>query len=163
MAHFQGFLLTSHQVISVALQENVVKLPMPCTTLRSEATMPLEPTADRFCLIVDDEPAIRKYLKAILQRGQIQSIEAESPVRALQLLQQFGNKINLIITDIQMPGDMDGIDLAYSVRNSDPTLPVILISGYADKKIPANFPFVQKPFDAQAILDTVSMVTLALN
>ncbi len=126
--------------------------------------MPPEPnTADRFCLIVDDEPAVRAYLKTILQHGKIQSVEAESSVRALQLLRQFGAKINLVITDIQMPGDMDGIDLAYSVRNSAPKLPVILISGYADKKVPACFPFVQKPFDVKAILDTVSQVTQAFN
>jgi DNA-binding NtrC family response regulator len=126
--------------------------------------MPPEPNiAGQFCLIVDDEPAVRTYLRAILRRGQIQSIEAESPVKALQLLRQFGTKITLIITDIQMPGDMDGIDLAYWVRNSAPGLPVILISGYADKPVPTCFPFVQKPFDAEAILDTVSKVTLALN
>jgi DNA-binding NtrC family response regulator len=141
----------------------MVTLPMPCTT-STEATMPLEPNAsDRFCLIVDDEPAVRTYLKAILQRGQIQSFEAESPARALQLLQEFGTRINLVITDIQMPGDMDGIDLAYSVRNSAPTLPVILISGYADIAIPASFPFVRKPFDAKAILETVKRAILALN
>jgi DNA-binding NtrC family response regulator len=110
----------------------------------------------RLCLIVDDEPAIRTYLKSVLQRGQIQSIEAESPAKALQLLQKLGTQISLIITDIQMPGDMDGVDLAYWVRNAAPRLPVILISGYTDKEIPLSFPFLQKPFDSTAILEAVS-------
>jgi DNA-binding NtrC family response regulator len=117
---------------------------------------------ERLCLIVDDEPAVRRYLKAILQRDQIQSMEAESPAKALQLLGEFNGLIDLIISDVQMPGDMDGIDLAYSVRNSSPALPVILISGYSGKTVPANFLFVQKPFDSQAILDAVNKATQAL-
>lgn len=118
----------------------------------------------RLCLIVDDEPAIRTYLRDVLQRGQIQSIEAESPAKALQLLKELGTQINLIITDIQMPGDMDGVDLAYSVRNAAPRLPVILISAYADnKEIPPSFPFLQKPFDSKAILEAVSRAIADLN
>lgn len=58
-----------------------------------------------------------------------------------------------------MPGEMDGIDLAYSVRQSFPALPVILISGYADedavKQAAANFEFIQKPFVPEAILVAV--------
>jgi len=72
----------------------------------------------RVCLIVDDEPVIRKYLRLVLQRIDLQSLEAKDAVEALRILRERGDQINLVITDIKMPGDMDGIDLAYSMQNS---------------------------------------------
>jgi YesN/AraC family two-component response regulator len=57
---------------------------------------------------------------------------------------------------------MDGIDLAYSVRNTFPAVRVILISGYDDtesmKKAAASFEFIQKPFVPEAILMAVKKV-----
>ena len=113
-------------------------------------------TTARTCLIVDDEPSIRTYLRAILQRGQIHSLEAESAAQALGIVQKLGGRLDLIVCDFKMPGDMDGIDLAYSVRNSFPGLPVILISGYGDveavRQAAAKFEFIQKPFVPETIL-----------
>jgi DNA-binding NtrC family response regulator len=59
-----------------------------------------------------------------------------------------------------MPGDMDGADLAYSVRHSFPNLPVILISGYSEEESAKSawnrtFPFIQKPFVPDTILSAV--------
>jgi DNA-binding NtrC family response regulator len=109
---------------------------------------------NRVCLVVDDEPVIRKYLRLILQRIGIQSIEADNAVEALRLLQKVGDEISLVITDIKMPGDMDGIDLAYSAQNSFSNLPVILISGFVDQ-VPAGFTFVRKPFMADELLKAI--------
>src|SRR3954447_26031735 len=109
---------------------------------------------DRVCLVVDDEPVIRKYLQLILQRIGLQSLEAENAVEALRILQKLGAEISLVITDIKMPGDMDGIDLAYSVQNSFASIPVILISGFVDKA-PAGFAYLRKPFSADELLKAV--------
>lgn len=105
------------------------------------------------CLIVDDEPAIRAYISVLLRHKGIVSLEAEDAVEALRIL-RLGGQIDLLITDIQMPGDMDGIDLAYSVRNSFSSLPVILMSG-AVEKAPNGFTFVSKPFQADQILNAI--------
>jgi DNA-binding NtrC family response regulator len=117
---------------------------------------------DRICLIVDDEPAIRSYLRAILQRAGIQSLEADGASQALGIIQKLDGRLDLIVCDIKMPGDMDGIDLAYSVRNSFPALPVILISGYGDveavKQAATKFEFIQKPFVPETILAAVKKV-----
>ena len=114
---------------------------------------------DRICLIVDDKPAIRTYLRAILQRERIQSLEAESATQALRIVQKLAGRLDLIVCDIKMPGEMDGIDLAYSVRSTFPAVSVILISGYADveavKKAAAIFDFIQKPFVPETILMAV--------
>jgi DNA-binding NtrC family response regulator len=64
-----------------------------------------------------------------------------------------------------MPGDMNGIDLAYSVRNRFPGVPVILISGFlgegATEK--AGFELLRKPFVPETILDAVRRVMQALD
>jgi YesN/AraC family two-component response regulator len=53
-----------------------------------------------------------------------------------------------MVCHIKMPGEMDGIDLAYSVRQSFPAVPAILISGYAGveavKKVAATFDFLPR-------------------
>jgi DNA-binding NtrC family response regulator len=107
------------------------------------------------CLVVDDEPAIRAYLKSILQRKNVRALEASDAVEALRVLQKHGNGIDLIITDIQMPGDMDGVDLAYSVKRSHPAIPVLLISGNVNNGSAGRFTFVQKPFLPETILETI--------
>jgi DNA-binding NtrC family response regulator len=104
---------------------------------------------ERVCLVVDDEPAIRAYLKNILARANVQTLEASNAIQALRILQKAGTGIDLVVTDIEMAGEMDGVDLAHSVRNSHPSLPVILISGRHDGVAGGRFPFVQKPLPAQ--------------
>src|SRR4051794_29040297 len=111
------------------------------------------------CLIVDDEPAIRAYLGILLQSKGIRSLEAENGVDALRILQKLGDEIDLLITDIHMPGDINGVDLAYSVKNMFSCIRVILISADIEKA-PADFTFVRKPFKADAILNAVDKVML---
>lgn len=113
-----------------------------------------DPMTERICLIVDDDPAIRRFLAAVVERKGFQSLEAESAVAALRLLWKKRAQIELLITDIQMPGEMDGLDLAYSVKNSFSTLPVIVVSGSHDKA-PIDFTFVRKPMMPEAILSAI--------
>src|SRR3954463_10119133 len=101
------------------------------------------------CLIVDDEPEVRTYLSALLLSRGIQSLEAENAVAAIRILQTLGDEIDLLISDIQMPGDINGVDLAYAAKNLISGVPVILVSGDADKT-PNGFTFIQKPFTTDA-------------
>jgi DNA-binding response OmpR family regulator len=73
----------------------------------------------------------------------------------LQLLRKFRDRIDLVITDIRIPGDMDGLDLAHLARKSLPDLPVILISPDGDNA-PAGFEFVHKPFRPAAIFNAIT-------
>lgn len=109
------------------------------------------------CLVVDDEVSIRRYLKLILQNAQFQVVEAGDADQALQVLQQ-SSSIDLIISDVLMPGSMNGLDLAYSIRRRSPELPIIIISGYVnleDNPWMGSFSFVQKPFTAASIMAEV--------
>ena len=114
---------------------------------------------ERLCLIVDDEPALRTYLRTLLRRRGIQVLEAENAVKALRILHKLGGEIDLLITDIQMPGGMDGVALAHSVNNLFSFVPIILISGNVEKA-PAGFTFVQKPFSADEILNAIDKAML---
>jgi CheY-like chemotaxis protein len=111
------------------------------------------------CLVVDDEPPVRAFMRAILERKQFQVIEAENGAQAAGMVQKLGDAIDLIVTDIRMPGG-DGITLACSVRDSFPLLPIILVSGYAEppwKRYPsAAFVFVPKPFLPATLLAAVA-------
>jgi DNA-binding NtrC family response regulator len=111
------------------------------------------------CLIVDDEPAIRTYLSVLLKSIEIRSLEAENAIDALRILKKLGDEIDLLITDIEMPGDMDGVDLAYSAKNMFSRTPVILISGTTERSS-EGFTFVRKPFKADAIRNAVDKVMI---
>src|SRR5579872_1019329 len=114
------------------------------------------------CLVVDDEEVIRKYLRAILERESILALEAENASQAMRIVQDLGGRLDLLITDIRMPGAMDGCDLAYAVRRSYPAVPVILISGYFDeaslRNADAGFLFLPKPFSAETVLSAARRV-----
>jgi len=109
------------------------------------------------CLIVDDEPAIRRFLRSILQGRRLEIIEAEDAVSALRLVKQLNGRVDLIVSDIRMPGDMNGVDLAYSVRNAYPAIPIILISGFSEEQCSGALDFccVAKPFLPETLLQEV--------
>jgi two-component system cell cycle sensor histidine kinase/response regulator CckA len=121
----------------------------------------------KVCLLVDDEPPIRTFLRAILEAEGFQCLEAESAPDALKVIRRIDGRIDLVITDIKMPGEMDGIDLAQSLRMSYPILPVILISGFADEHSSDHtleeFTFIQKPFAPRAIAEAAAKATRASN
>jgi CheY-like chemotaxis protein len=125
--------------------------------LRRSAGDKHDAMADRICLIVDDEGAIRGYLALILKQRQLQTVEAETATQALRVVQKLGGGLDLAVIDISIPGDMNGLDLAHSIRNAFPAIPVILISGYAQGAPAgaASFPFIPKPFVPKTILSVV--------
>jgi two-component system, NtrC family, sensor kinase len=78
----------------------------------------------------------------------------------MDIVEGLQGRLDLIITDILMPGDMDGLDFACAVRQQFPWIPVILTSGYDDDpKIESyGFPFVAKPFLAATMWEMVEEV-----
>jgi len=82
------------------------------------------------CLLVDDDPLVRKTLARVLQSQGMSTIEVESGPRALEWLEREG-PVPLLITDIYMP-DMDGIELLRRVRKRWPDTAVLVITGVAE-------------------------------
>ena len=114
---------------------------------------------NKTCLVVDDESSVRVYIRTILERNQFQVIEAENGQEAARVVQQLGDTVDVIVTDIYMPGG-DGLTFASSVRESFPLLPIILVSGYGDppwKRFPStSFGFVPKPFLPATLLAAIA-------
>jgi len=112
-------------------------------------------------LLVDDEPTIRKMMKAMLQSRGFRIIDAGSGADALALSQQY--PIDLLVTDVVM-GDMDGATLAHSLVERNPNLPVLFISGYPmdfekERRLYARSNFLPKPFQASELIHAVRDLT----
>src|SRR5262249_22828944 len=88
------------------------------------------------------------------------TIYRDSAEAALNLLED-GTKIDLVFSDIVMPGTIDGVGLAREIRSRYPNLPVVLTTGYSDaaEAAPSNLRIVRKPFDTDTLRDLINEVT----
>ncbi|HYW68966.1 MAG TPA: sigma-54 dependent transcriptional regulator, partial [bacterium] len=82
-------------------------------------------------LIIDDEDSIRDYLSMMLEREGYEVSASESGKKALKL--NTKKAYDVVITDIQLPG-MTGLEILTALRESDPELPVIIITGHASQE-----------------------------
>ena len=104
-------------------------------------------------LIVDDDFLIRLHAADTLKDAGFEVVEASDAANALALLQEPPG-FQLICTDVQMPGELDGIDLALRVLERHPDIRVIIMSaqsGHGDR-LPSA-PFLSKPFQASRLVD----------
>jgi PAS domain S-box-containing protein len=88
-------------------------------------------------LVVDDEPAIRMLIKDVLLENGYIPLEAENGPVALKLLQS-NVRIDLLITDVGLPGGLNGRQLADAARMSRRNLKVLFITGYAENSVVGN-------------------------
>jgi CheY-like chemotaxis protein len=106
------------------------------------------------CLVVDDEPFVRRYISTILQREEFRTLEAEDGAHALQMVRELGGGVDLIVSDIQMPNG-DGVSFAQAIRQTFPTVRIILVSGNTLPEAGSDFEFVKKPFLPGALMSVV--------
>jgi YesN/AraC family two-component response regulator len=88
-------------------------------------------------LIVDDEPRIRNGLATALHDAHFAVIEVANADEALNILRN-GVTVNIVLSDILMPGSIDGIGLANIVAKDYPAVRVFLTSGYPQTKLPSH-------------------------
>jgi DNA-binding NtrC family response regulator len=117
--------------------------------------------ARKIALVVDDDDAIRRYISSLLKIEGFQVREASDGVAALAALRECGASIQVVITDIRMPG-ADGVAFYESAADERPDLPFLFITGYADSErmvsIPGRYPVITKPFTSDALLSCVRSV-----
>ena len=111
-------------------------------------------------LLVEDEEAVRAFAaRALASRG-YQVLEAGSGVEALEVMEEHGGEVDLVLSDVVMP-EMDGPTLLRELRAAHPDIKVIFMSGYAEeafaKNLPegANFGFLPKPFTLKQLIEAV--------
>ena len=101
-------------------------------------------------LVVEDDEKVRRLSMARIKDLGYTPIEACDADEALALLEDFGS-VDLLFSDLAMPGSMDGYDLARTVRTRYPDIPVLLTSGYAKQMVAPDaendhFPILRKPY-----------------
>ncbi|ANN58771.1 histidine kinase [Mesorhizobium loti NZP2037] len=113
--------------------------------------------ANETILIVEDEPVIRLNIADYLRVQGFRVVEATSAVEAIAIMQSDVVKVDLVFSDVQTPGDMDGFGLSHWLRVNRPDVPLILTSAYAmafetEAIVDQRRPFVAKPYDEQHVV-----------
>jgi DNA-binding NtrC family response regulator len=108
-------------------------------------------------LVVDDEAFVRLSLSDFLQQCGFGVIEAGTADEALGVIASQADEIDLVITDVRMPGQLDGLGLAQWARANKPELPVIICSGETKKTeitqtLRVDVPFFKKPYDLRQVV-----------
>jgi DNA-binding NtrC family response regulator len=83
-------------------------------------------------LIVEDEPLVRLALQEYLADNGFATLEAANAGEAMDLIKRSKLDIDLVFTDVRMPGEMDGLGLSRWVHSELPNIPVIVASGFPD-------------------------------
>src|SRR5438045_7943729 len=105
-------------------------------------------------LVVEDEMLLRMRAVDIVEDAGFTPLEAVNAEDALALLESRSD-IDLLFTDIQMPGTMNGLKLAHAVHERWPSIKIILVSGQVtpdEKDRPANSRFFGKPVEVQQMI-----------
>lgn len=108
-------------------------------------------------LVVDDEALLRVLATDVLEEGGYRVLEAADAASALQVLAQHRD-VGVLFTDVNMPGPLDGMDLAREVHRRWPDVKLLITSGRfapSGDEIPDSGRFVSKPYSPQELLDEI--------
>jgi len=121
------------------------------------------PRGSEHILLVEDEEGLRRMVKRILESQGYVVLDAGDASQALELLNQHDGSLDLLLTDVIMPG-MSGAELAEKLRHERPGLKVIYMSAYAGDKIARHgvvapdVELIEKPFKSKTLLNRVRAV-----
>lgn len=113
--------------------------------------MPARPYA---VLVVEDEAILRLHAIDIVEEAGFSAIEAKNADEAIAILESRSD-ITLLLTDVSMPGSMDGLKLAHAVRNRWPPVKIVVVSGHRlvdPTELPTDSRFFGKPFQAEKMI-----------
>jgi len=114
-------------------------------------------------LLVEDEESLLKLGRRVLESGGYTVLTASDGQEALKILSDRPGKVNLLVTDMVMPG-MDGVELARRTFAAAPGVRILYMSGYTEEAVSveyvtaANRAFIQKPFSPDSLLLKVRLV-----
>jgi two-component system cell cycle sensor histidine kinase/response regulator CckA len=117
-------------------------------------------TGEGTILLVEDEEGLRALnARGLASRGYT-VLEAGNGVEAIDVLEKSGKPVDLVVSDVVMP-EMDGPTLARELRNRNPSLKIIFVSGYAEDAFQKHLPehgqyaFLPKPFTLKQLVAAV--------
>jgi two-component system, cell cycle sensor histidine kinase and response regulator CckA len=106
-------------------------------------------------LLADDEPAIRDLAGQVLRSHGYTVLEAADGLEALEVAERHPGPIHLLLTDWCMPR-LDGEGLIRRLSGGRPETAILVMSGYVDDELPPKSALLRKPFNSQALVESVS-------
>jgi PAS domain S-box-containing protein len=135
----------------------------PGSATRSGFKPGAAPRGTETVLLIEDEPGVRSVARAALQGQGYQVLEAGSGEEALRVADGHGGQLDLVVTDVVMPG-LDGREVVDALRSRRDQLKVLYVSGYTDDSVVRNGigeaadAFLQKPFTPQILARKVRAI-----
>ncbi|MCM2442634.1 response regulator [Agrobacterium vitis] len=114
-------------------------------------------------LVVEDSPLIRMGAIDLVKSAGYEALEAGDADEAIRVLESRDD-IDLVFTDVQMPGTMDGIKLSHYIRDRWPPVKLIVTSGAAiikESMLPGGSRFFSKPYDELTITEAMAQLLLS--
>jgi PAS domain S-box-containing protein len=105
-------------------------------------------------LIVEDDPQVLSVCVSMLDQLGYTTYAVSGAAAAIEVIEK--QHFDLVVSDIVMPGDMDGAALANAIRARKPELPVLLVTGFSPSTSRFEFPILRKPFDLSTLSRTVA-------
>jgi CheY-like chemotaxis protein len=143
----------------------VIELPATGNAVSADVPVAVRPRPARqqtsSILVVEDQAEVRRLVTQVLAAAGYHVLEARSGEDALERCRERACAIDLLLTDIVMPG-MSGMELYMAARVNCPGLRVVYMSGYSDASleergtVDRNGPMLAKPFTPDALLDVVA-------
>jgi len=135
---------------------------LPVTDITAPPAQPVRSQGDfkglGTVLVVDDEEVVRKVARSILERYGYTVLVAENGLQALEIFEQMGNRIALVLLDLTMPV-MDGEEALRRLKAINPNARILLSSGFNEMEAIQRFAgkglagFVQKPYTSARLAE----------
>ncbi|HWA90346.1 MAG TPA: PAS domain S-box protein [Rhizomicrobium sp.] len=160
LSQVYGFARQSEGDVHVTSQEGqgtTVTLYLPRAHGAAQPVVAPQPVGEALrgkgaILLVEDNPEVGEVSRLLLEQLGYHVVRADRPAAACEIL-RGRDDILLVLSDIVMPGDMDGLALARAIRERYASLPVLLATGYssAAERVGGEFPIIRKPYDYNAL------------
>jgi two-component system, response regulator PdtaR len=108
-------------------------------------------------LIVEDEILLRWATAAIVEDAGFDVVEAGTGIEAISVLEKRGD-VRTVFTDVEMPGSIDGLQLAHLISTRWPSIKIMATSGQfrlRDDDLPEGARFLHKPYDVECLTGTL--------
>ena len=141
-----------------------VSMYFPCVAAKSETTAAAEckPVTGGRILLVDDDELVRNSTAALLRSAGLEVSLSNSGDDAAKWLEN-NTAPDLVLSDIRMPGQLDGIKLRRHILDKYAGLPVVLMTGQTDRNVDGGTHVIEKPFKLQVLLAVCEKAILSSN
>jgi signal transduction histidine kinase len=158
LAQVYGIVTQSGGTVRIESTENVgttviLSLPRSYEAVTQAApaleAMAADAIAGKRVLIVEDDDAVADVVEALAREAKCQPTRAANAASALALL-NAGRRFDLVFSDIIMPGEMNGLELAHEIERRYPGVPIILTTGFSGSaNVDNRYPVLRKPYQPE--------------